>query len=262
MYLRPLYVITSWDDADRFTAKLAHLLENYVLKATFFVPIKPTKYGKILKEEIIALSTTYEIGCHSITHSDLTKLPLEVIKKEVSGSKHVLEQIIGTSLLCFCYPGGFFNDAVKNEVKAAGYIAARTTKPYRIDAGTDPFALPTTIQARRQTKLSLNLFALAKINVGLAPILLTSRKWSKLGKKLFDICLKRGGVFHLWGHAWEIEKQGGWNTLEDMFSYIAYRKDVLYLAMGEYVKKVYGRNGLGLSKGPTFRSLSHTFMER
>lgn len=235
-----MYVITSWDDADRYTAKLTRLLENYALSATFFVPVKPTKYGKMSKEEIVALSTAHEIGAHSMTHSDLTKIPPQLVRKEVSTSKHVLEQIIGTSILCFCYPGGFFNDAIKNEVRSAGYIAARTAEPYRIDAGTDPLALPTTIQARPQTRLSLSLFALAKVGVSLISSLLTSKNWSELGKKLFDISLKRGGVFHLWGHAWEIEKQDGWDTLENFFAYISYRKNVSYLPIGKYVRKFHG----------------------
>ena len=252
MNLKRVYVITSWDDADRSTGKLTCLLEKYALKATFFVPIKPTKYGRIPQEEIIALSTAYEIGGHSITHSDLTKMPIEMIRKEISESKHVLEQMIGTTILCFCYPGGFFNDAVKNEVKVAGYIGARTTESYRIDEDADPFALPTTIHAHHQTRLSLNLFALAKMSVGLVPVLLMRQTWSKLGKKLFDICLRRGGVFHLWGHAWEIEKQRLWDSLEDIFSYIAYREDVLYLSMGEYVQKVYGRKRHAVSKSPAF----------
>ena len=242
MNLRSVYVVTSWDDADKFTAKLTRLLENYELKATFFVPIKSTKHSRLSKGEIAALSDAYEIGSHSMTHSNLTKAPLEVVRKEVLESKQVLERIIGTDILCFCYPGGFFNGVVRNEVKAAGYIAARTSKTYRIDESTDPFRMSTTIQARRQTKLSLNLFALANISLALVSVLLTSQKWSKLAKKLFDICLKRGGVFHLWGHAWEIEKQSGWNTLEDIFSHISYRKDVSYLSMGEYVKKVCARS--------------------
>ena len=236
--MRPVFVLTSWDDADRFTPKLTNLLQNYALKATFFVPIKPVGHGRITDEEIMELSKAYEIGGHSMTHSDLTKLPLEAIRKEASESKHTLEQIIGTKVLCFCYPRGFFNDAVKREIEAAGYMAARTSKPYQIDWHKDPFALATTIQVRPQTRLSLDLFALAKISVGLVPVLLKKQKWSELGKKLFDICIERGGVFHIWGHSWEIEEQGNWKTLEDFFSYLAYRKEVIYLTVGEYVKKL------------------------
>ena len=239
MDLKPVCVITSWDDADRFTPKLARLLENYALRATFFVPVTYLTHGNITKEEIANLSNNYEIGSHSVTHSNLTKLPIELIRKEVSESKRVLEQIVGKRILCFSYPYGFFNNILKNEVKAAGYIAARTVRPYRIDENTDPFALPTTIQACPQTRISSNLFALAKISIGLVPVLLTSRTWNKLGRKLFDACLKRGGVFHLWGHSWEIEKEDGWNTLEDFFSYICCRKDASYLSMGEYASAHY-----------------------
>jgi len=236
MDLRPVYVVTSWDDADIFTPKLARLLENYALKATFFVPIESTKHGRLSKEELVNLSDAYEIGSHSITHSNLTKVPQAVLRKEVIESKRVLEHMIDTEISCFCYPEGFANDVVKNEVKNAGYLAARTAKIYRVDEIKDWFKVPTAIQARRQTRLTLSILALSRINMALAPVLLQSRNWIELAKKLFDICLNRGGVFHLWGHAWEIEQEDGWGSLEDFFSYLSYRKGVFYLSLGEYAR--------------------------
>ena len=224
-------VISSWDDADKYTFKLAKLLEKYKIKATFFVPIKPTKYGRITDNEIVELSKAYEIGGHSITHTDLTTLPLHVAKNEILECKKVLEQLCGVPISCFCYPEGKFNDAIKNIVKKSGFIAARTTKPYRIK-NSDPFAMPTTIQCHNQN-ISRNIFNLVKHGIKFE-----SKKWDKLAAKLFDVCLEKGGCFHFWGHAWEIEKENGWDILENLLSYISYRKDVFYLTMKDYILKV------------------------
>lgn len=42
-----------------------------------------------------------------------------------------------------------------------------------------------------------------------------------------------GGVFHLWGHSWEIEHNKDWGRLERVLSYFANRSDVKYLNNGE-----------------------------
>ena len=38
---------------------------------------------------------------------------------------------------------------------------------------------------------------------------------------LFDKTLEEGGVYHLWGHSWEIDKNEDWNRLERVFKYIS-----------------------------------------
>ena len=32
-----------------------------------------------------------------------------------------------------------------------------------------------------------------------------------------DYVIKHGGVWHLWGHSWEIEKNKDWDKLEEVF---------------------------------------------
>jgi len=234
-----VFVVTTWDDGDKFTWKLTSLLEKYRIKATFFVPIKPTKYGRIADEEVRELSKAYDVGGHGITHSDLTKLPIQVARKEIKQCKQVLEQLCETTVQTFSYPGGKLSKELKVAVKDAGFIAARTTKPYNIKETRDPFAIPVSIQAHRQN-ISRNLFHLAKIDANLIHHLFKEReKWDKLAEKLFDICLEKGGVFHCWGHTWEIEKEDGWKALENIFSHISYRKNVSYLDMRDYAFKVY-----------------------
>jgi len=41
--------------------------------------------------------------------------------------------------------------------------------------------------------------------------------------------LTSGGIFHLWGHSWEIEKYGLWNELEKVLQMLAFKKDIAYL---------------------------------
>src|SRR2546430_1752338 len=40
--------------------------------------------------------------------------------------------------------------------------------------------------------------------------------WEKLAMALFDRTCQTSGIFHLWGHSWEIEKNNGWQKLENI----------------------------------------------
>jgi hypothetical protein len=91
----------------------------------------------------------------------------------------------------------------------------------------DPFAMPTTIQYYPHTSNALlrnfirqgewrrrsRLFGLAWRHRNLLP---------RLQGMLDHVCL-HGGVFHLWGHSWELDKSDGWRQLERFLLYAAER---------------------------------------
>ena len=40
--------------------------------------------------------------------------------------------------------------------------------------------------------------------------------WAEIAKALLKVVAERGGVFHLWGHSWEIEEHQQWLQLEQV----------------------------------------------
>ena len=58
-------------------------------------------------------------------------------------------------------------------------------------------------------------------------------KWIDKGRALFDEALHKGGVWHLYGHSWEIEELGLWNELKEMLSYVSNREGVIYATNSE-----------------------------
>jgi hypothetical protein len=38
--------------------------------------------------------------------------------------------------------------------------------------------------------------------------------WEQLGRPLFKETRAKGGVFHLWGHSWEVDANGDWSRLQ------------------------------------------------
>ena len=74
--------------------------------------------------------------------------------------------------------------------------------------------------------------------------------WLELGKRLFDSVLQNGGVWHLYGHSWEIDELGLWNELEEILDYISKRKEVLYVSNGQLVRS-FACNKLGVPREMT-----------
>jgi peptidoglycan/xylan/chitin deacetylase (PgdA/CDA1 family) len=233
---RNTFVVTTWDDADEKTGKLAVLLEKHSLRGTFFVPVRPVKTKRISDEEVRNLSGRFEIGSHSISHRILPRLPLGEVIREVRESRRLLQDMVGHPIDCFCYPGGYYNKDVVKEVESAGYSCARTTAIYRRRLGQSRYEIPTTIQVRKQPRVTLSIPMLVRYigRRGATGIWLMS--WVDLAKKMFDVTLKKGGVFHLWGHAWEVDRQQMWDDLENIFEHISGRKDVTYCSLAELVK--------------------------
>jgi peptidoglycan/xylan/chitin deacetylase (PgdA/CDA1 family) len=66
------------------------------------------------------------------------------VRAEVRECKHALEAITGTRIDVFAYPNGGrgdFSEAVKNEVRQAGYAASFSTIHGLYRPGDDPFEI-------------------------------------------------------------------------------------------------------------------------
>ncbi|MGB9620052.1 MAG: polysaccharide deacetylase family protein [Armatimonadota bacterium] len=70
----------------------------------------------------------FEIGSHTMTHPRLTELSDADLNRELSDSKHVLEDLIGREVVAFSYPYGAYDYRVLAAVEAAGYRCAVGTR--------------------------------------------------------------------------------------------------------------------------------------
>lgn len=80
--------------------------------------------------EIVELG--HEVGSHTCTHQDLTKLSRTRLRYELRESKRFLEDITGKEILGIAYPYGFFNTRVLQEVSRF-YYYARSASVYDIE---------------------------------------------------------------------------------------------------------------------------------
>ena len=95
------------------------------------------------------LAVGHEIGSHTLTHPNLPKLTPAAAREEISASKKMLEDKFGRSVRHFCYPGGKWNEAVRDLVAEAGYETACTTR-FGVNApGTPPHELRRIVPLTR-----------------------------------------------------------------------------------------------------------------
>jgi hypothetical protein len=183
-----------------------------------------------------------EIGSHTLTHPDLTKLSKKQALRELVEAKKKLEDIVGEQVVSFCYPAGKFNPMVRSWVIEAEYKLARTTLAFRISRKFDSFCMPVSFQFFPHTRITSTRHALKEGNLrGLI-------NWCRLWKmesnliQLLELLLtsiqKNGGILHIWGHSWEIEKFHLWGLLEEALRRIANLPEVLYLTNSQILDVV------------------------
>jgi peptidoglycan/xylan/chitin deacetylase (PgdA/CDA1 family) len=234
-------VTTSWDDGDSQDLEIANLLRSRGLPGTFYVPITGHPGRTTLSTtDLRSLSDQgFEIGAHSVSHKDLPSLTPERLDDEVRGCRQTLEQIVGRPVVMFCYPYGRYNKEVIRHVQNAGYKGARTIRMLSMRTHFLPFAMPTTIQAYPHCRAG---YIRNLVRAGNAPTLLKYMttlhrfvSWVDLGKQLFREVLERGGIWHLYGHSWEIDELNLWTDLRELLDYISHREGVRYLNNGPLV---------------------------
>lgn len=229
--IKKAFVTTSWDDGYPLDLRLAELLKKYNLPATFYLPSTNQERPTMGKSEIHSLASGFEIGCHSRTHVDLTAMPSGQAQKEILESKFGLEEILQKGIKMFCYPLGKFNTNLIEIIQKASFIGARTVNMFNLSFPRDPFLFHPTIQVYNHRKWVYTVKALTAGRPEIFPLCLSRRppSWINFARFLFDQVAVSGGLWHLWGHSWEIDNLGLWNELEDLFKYVAGRDNVGYI---------------------------------
>lgn len=233
-----LFITTSWDDGHPLDLRVAELLDKYGLPATFYLPLV-SKNPLLAHSQIREICKRYEIGAHTVTHCDLSRADDRVARDEIAGCKEQLEQIIGAPCTAFCFPYGRFRRKHIKYVLEAGYQTARTTElmstgvPRVLDGvailATTAQAVPSAFGVYERNALKRLRFAnlLRCLRYG-------TSDWVKITETLLTRMLKNGGVFHLWGHSWEVSERVQWANLERAFALLAqFKQSAVFLPNGD-----------------------------
>lgn len=226
--MNQIVMTTSWDDGHPSDNSAAELLHKFQFKGTFYIPSRNCEGLPVLSNtEIRSIAGEFEIGGHTNDHIYLDTISLEQATSQILAGKYALEDCISKTVEGFAYPGGRYNEDVKGAVSQNGFQYARTIENFRHDRGVDQFALPTTLQLFPHSRTTyLKNFAKHGRLVKRFGLFATTYAATDLPSQLrnaLDLTCKRGGVFHLWGHSWELNEIGGWKILEDFLRYASER---------------------------------------
>ena len=125
--LPPRPVIITFDDGDISVYETAFpIMQKYGLTGVvYIVGNYMGTEGYMSSTQIKELAEAgWEVGSHTRTHRDLTKLEPAVQRIEIVNARIELEKETGVQALTFAYPFGIMNNSVGTYAHAAGYIAA------------------------------------------------------------------------------------------------------------------------------------------
>ena len=114
-------IALTFDDGPhkKYTAEILDILDEYSIKATFFVVgLCAEKYPEIIAREI---ASGHEIGNHTYSHIHLRNANGEQIAGEIDKTEQLLMENNGYSTTLFRPPEGVCNDTVRAVAKNMNY---------------------------------------------------------------------------------------------------------------------------------------------
>jgi peptidoglycan/xylan/chitin deacetylase (PgdA/CDA1 family) len=196
----------SWDDGVVDDIRLVALLRQYCATATF--NLNPILYRsqrtfswsngnkavwRLGRDELVDVYSGFEIANHSMSHPNLLNLSKKELAYEVLDSRLLLQDWFQQPIRGFCYPFDGYNPTVKEVVRAAGHVYARTIiECESILPPTDPYEFK--VSCRFNDPAFWALYQRAKSS---------------------------DGVFCFWGHSYELANEAMWVALEEKISSIS-----------------------------------------
>ena len=204
-------VVQCWDDCTTNDIRLCTLLRKHNAKATFNVNAglhrKENKNGWTTRDGLHIerldwdimpeLYDGFTIASHGLTHQHMEKLPPDRLRHEIVHGRAQLQRHFKQDIPGFAYPFGGYNDTVKQALRDAGHLYARTC--HNVDfpfPPADPMEFHPTCHF-------------------LAPDF-----WQRYEKARADTAHPHS-VFYFWGHSYELTTEPLWTAFDTLLHRIA-----------------------------------------
>lgn len=231
-------ILLSLDDGYTSDVIISRIIHAYGFRATFFVPNYNVEGREVLSpDQIYEISQINEIGGHGVSHTYLTKLPLETAIQEISANKFYLQSIIGSQINSFCFPGGKFNNALLANATALGYKYLRTTENFHV-TNSKSNIVKTSLQFYPHTRtvyirnILRNPFC---INYDIVKNAMVGSIQSRL-MKIIDWSVDTGNDIHIWAHSWELFDYNLVDAFESILRY-AHDSSISICSISDFYNK-------------------------
>jgi len=150
-------VVITLDDGWKSARTIAYpILKKYGFSATLFlytdlIESKQTSLAlnwddvRVLKD-----SGLFEIGSHTVTHSDLNKISEEQLQRELKESRRIIFEKVGVTPEILAYPDGVFDERSIKTMKNLGYKAGFTVIRGGNPFFNNPFSLNRSMVYNRE----------------------------------------------------------------------------------------------------------------
>jgi peptidoglycan/xylan/chitin deacetylase (PgdA/CDA1 family) len=239
---------TSWDDGDPLDLRIADLLGKYGLNGTFYLP-RCAENNTMTSAQIRELGRTFEIGAHTLHHVVLTYATEQSAQQEITGSKSWIEDVTGRPCMMFCPPQGRYAKQHVRIVQKSGYLGLRSVELNSTDfprPSSGLLVMPTTVQAHPHGLAALACNAIKRAAIANLWRFVThggSIDWTQLTRSMLRRVVASGGVFHLWGHSWELEESGQWQRLDDVLRFMCELSDQICALTNGQICKIHSAGG-------------------
>ena len=104
--------------------------------------LPPSQGGMSQSQVQGLLSAGWELDTQGYSHAELTSLSPSELHFQVAVARETLRHRYHVPVNWFCYPSGHYDEAVVDEVKAAGFVGSTTVIPGWASPTLDPYRLP------------------------------------------------------------------------------------------------------------------------
>jgi peptidoglycan/xylan/chitin deacetylase (PgdA/CDA1 family) len=218
-------ITTSWDDGYPMDTRLAEMLTRHGLQGTFYIP-RRGEWPVMPDAHIRSLAETHEVGGHTLNHVTLTAISDDEARREIIDGRDWLADVTGKPVVMFCPPRGKFKARHRKVIAETEFIGFRSVECWSIDTPRyldNVMEMPTTFQAYPHGLRSHAANILKRRNgTGVGLLVRTYRRdWVSQALYAARLAIDANGVFHLWGHSWEIEQRNLWDALERVLAGLA-----------------------------------------
>lgn len=149
-------VVLTFDDGfENFHSQAFPLLDRYGFDSTVFLvagrcgkhndwegnPAKLPRSRMLSWNQVKELSSSgVDFGSHTVTHPNLTSIPIDSAEVEMAESRKMIEDGIGRAVNNFAYPYGKFNESILRIAERV-YSTACTTKLGKAAHASETFAI-------------------------------------------------------------------------------------------------------------------------